>query len=294
MLFFVSLLVDGILAGAVYALIALAFVVVYKASGMINFALGEWVMYGSRLAAVGLHAAGLGPAGALAFAGAGMVALALAFNRVVLRRLVGRPLISVIMVTLGLGAVMRGLAPLLFGGIPAAFSLPISEEPLVMHGIRIAPARVVALVVAGAAIAAVGAFFRWSRTGVALRALADDQQVALSMGIDVHRHLAIAWGMVGVMAVIGGTLWTMVAGAGFGLVLLGLKVFAVVVIGGLDSFVGSLVGALAIGVLESLTAGYVDPLVGAGFSSVVPYLLLLGVLFVRPHGIFGRPEARRI
>ena len=294
MLFFASLLVDGILAGAVYALIALAFVVVYKASGMINFALGEWVMYGSRLAAVGLHAAGLGPAGALAFAGAGMVALALAFNRVVLRRLVGRPLISVIMVTLGLGAVMRGLAPLLFGGIPAAFPLPISEEPLVMHGIRIAPARVVALVVAGAAIAAVGAFFRWSRTGVALRALADDQQVALSMGIDVHRHLAIAWGMVGVMAVIGGTLWTMVAGAGFGLVLLGLKVFPVVVIGGLDSFVGSLVGALAIGVLESLTAGYVDPLVGAGFSSVVPYLLLLGVLFVRPHGIFGRPEARRI
>ena len=294
MLFFVSLLVDGILAGAVYALIALAFVVVYKASGMINFALGEWVMYGSRLAAVGLHAAVFGPAGALAFAGAGMVALALAFNRVVLRRLVGRPLISVIMVTLGLGAVMRGLAPLLFGGIPAAFSLPISEEPLVMHGIRIAPARVVALVVAGAAIAAVGAFFRWSRTGVALRALADDQQVALSMGIDVHRHLAIAWGMVGVMAVIGGTLWTMVAGAGFGLVLLGLKVFPVVVIGGLDSFVGSLVGALAIGVLESLTAGYVDPLVGAGFSSVVPYLLLLGVLFVRPHGIFGRPEARRI
>jgi len=294
MLFFVSLLVDGILAGAVYALIALAFVVVYKASGMINFALGEWVMYGSRLAAVGLHAAGLGAAGPLAFAGAGMVALALAFNRVVLRRLVGRPLISVIMVTLGLGAVMRGLAPLLFGGIPAAFPLPISEEPLVMHGIRIAPARVVALVVAGAAIAAVGAFFRWSRTGVALRALADDQQVALSMGIDVHRHLAIAWGMVGVMAVIGGTLWTMVAGAGFGLVLLGLKVFPVVVIGGLDSFVGSLVGALAIGVLESLTAGYVDPLVGAGFSSVVPYLLLLGVLFVRPHGIFGRPEARRI
>lgn len=294
MLFFVSLLVDGILAGAVYALIALAFVLVYKASGMINFALGEWVMFGSRLAGVGLHAAGLGPAGALALAGAGMVALALAFNRVVLRRLVGRPLISVIMVTLGLGAVMRGLAPLLFGGIPAAFPLPISEEPLVMHGIRIAPARVVALVVAAAAIAAVGAFFRWSRTGVALRALADSQQVALSVGIDVHRHLAIAWGMVGVLAVIGGTLWTMVAGAGFGLVLLGLKVFPIVVIGGLDSLAGSLVGALAIGVLESLTAGYVDPLVGAGFSSIVPYLLLLGVLWVRPHGIFGRPEARRI
>lgn len=294
MLFFASLLVDGVLAGSVYALMALAFVVVYKASRMINFALGEWVMFGSRLAATGLHGVGLGPAGALTFAGAAMVALALAFNRVVLRRLVGQPLIGVIMVTLGLGALMRGVAPLLFGGVPAAIPLPIPQEPLVMLGIRIPVGRLVALVVAVAAIAGVGAFFRWSRTGVALRALADDQQVALSMGIDVHRHLAIAWGMVGVLAVIGGVLWTMVAGVGFGLVLLGLKVFPIVVIGGLDSFAGSIVGAVAIGVLESLTAGYVDPLVGAGFSSIAPYVLLLVVLFVRPYGLFGRPDARRV
>jgi branched-chain amino acid transport system permease protein len=293
-LFFASLLVDGILAGAVYALIALAFVVVYKASRMINFALGEWVMFGSRLAATGVHGAGLGPAGALAFAGAAMVTLAMAFNRVVLRRLVGQPLIGIIMVTLGLGALMRGVAPLLFGGLPAAIPLPIPQEPLVMHGIRIPAARVVALAMVVAAIAGVSAFFRWSRTGVALRALADDQQVALSVGIDVHRHLAIAWGMVGVLAVVGGTLWTLVAGGGFGLVLLGLKVFPIVVIGGLDSIPGSVVGAVAIGVLESLTAGYVDPLLGAGFSSVAPYVLLLGVLFVRPYGIFGRPEARRV
>lgn len=294
MLFFASLLVDGILAGAVYALIALAFVVVYKASRMINFALGEWVMFGSRLAAMGLHGAGLGPAGALAFAGAAMVALALAFNRVVLRRLVGQPLIGVIMVTLGLGALMRGVAPILFAGLPVAIPLPIPEEPIEIHGIRIPAGRVVALAVAAAAIAGVSAFFRWSRTGVALRALADDQQVAASMGIDVHRHLAIAWGMVGVLAVIGGTLWTLVTGGGFSLLLLGLKVFPIVVIGGLDSIAGSIVGAVAIGVLESLTAGYVDPLLGAGFSSVAPYVLLLGVLFVRPHGIFGRPEARRV
>jgi len=293
-LFFASLLVDGILAGAVYALIALAFVVVYKASRMINFALGEWVMFGSRLTAAGVHGAGLGPASALAFAGAAMVALALAFNRAVLRRLVGQPLIGVIMVTLGLGALLRGVAPLLFGGLPAAIPLPIPEEPLVIFGIRIPAGRLVALAVAAAAIAGVSAFFRWSRTGVALRALADDQQVALSVGIDVHRHLAIAWGMVGVLAVIGGTLWTLVTGGGFSLVLLGLKVFPIVVIGGLDSIVGSIVGAVAIGLLESLTAGYVDPLLGAGFSSVAPYVLLLGVLFVRPHGIFGRPEARRI
>jgi len=293
-LLFASLLVDGILAGAVYALIALAFVVVYKASRMINFALGEWVMFGSRLSAAGLYGAGLGPVGALVVAGAAMVAFALAFNRVVLRRLGGRPLIGVIMVTLGLGALMRGAAPLLFAGLPGAIPLPIPTEPLVVWELRIPVARVVALAVAGVAIIGVGAFFRWSRTGLALRALADDQEVALSVGIDVHRHLAIAWAMVGALAVVGGTLWTLVAGVGFGLVLLGLKVFPIVVIGGLDSLVGSIVGAVAIGVLESLTAGYVDPVLGAGFSSVAPYVLLLGVLFVRPYGIFGRPDARRV
>jgi len=148
--------------------------------------------------------------------------------------------------------------------------------------------------VAVVAIATVTAFFRWTRTGLALRALADDQEVALSVGIDVNRHLAITWGLVGVLAVLAGTLWALIAGVGFGVALLGLKVFPVVVIGGLDSIPGSIVGAVVVGVLESLTAGYVDPLVGAGFSSVAPYVLLLGVLFVRPYGILGRPDARRV
>ena len=294
MRFLVSLVLDGILAGAVYALIALAFVVVYKASRMINFALGEWVMYGSRLAAAGAHGAGLGVAAALGFAAAAMVAFALGFNRVVLRRLVGQPLIAVIMVTLGLGALMRGAAPFLFTGVPGRLTLPIPEEPLVVFEVAVPISRLVALGVAIVAIAAVAAFFRWTRTGVALRALADDQEVALSVGIDVNRHLAITWGLVGVLAVLAGTLWALIAGVGFGLALLGLKVFPIVVIGGLDSIPGSIVGAILVGVLESLTAGYVDPLVGAGFSSVAPYVLLLGVLFVRPYGILGRPDARRV
>ena len=294
MLFPVSLVVDGVLAGAVYALIALAFVVVYKASRMINFALGEWLMYGSRLAAVGAHGAGLDAVDALGFAGAAMVAFALGFNRVVLRRLIGQPLIGVIMVTLGLGTLMRGAAPFLFAHGPARLPLAIPEEPLVILDISIPLSRLIALVVAIVAIAGVSAFFRWSRTGVALRALAEDQQVALSVGIDVNRHLAITWGLVGLLAVLAGTLWTLVAGVGFGVALLGLKVFPIVVIGGLDSIPGSIVGAVIIGVLESLTAGYVDPMVGAGFSSVAPYVLLLGVLFVRPYGIFGQGDARRV
>ena len=294
MLFFAALLVDGLLASAIYALVALAFVVVYKASGAINFALGELAMLGSRLVATGIHAMELGLAGAFGAASAGMVAVALAFNRLVLRHLVGRPLISLIMVTLGLGALIRGAAPLVFGAVPGAIPLPIPSDPLDVYGVLVPAGRLVAAAIAITCITAVSAFFRFSRTGLALRAISDDQQVAMAMGIDVHGHVALTWAMVGVISVFTGALWTFTAGGGLGVVIIGLKVFPILVVGGLDSVPGIMVGAVLIGVLESLAAGYLDPLLGAGFSSIAPYLLLLAVLFVRPHGMFGRPTIERV
>jgi branched-chain amino acid transport system permease protein len=293
-MFLVSLLVDGMLAGAMYALTALAFVVVYKASRMINFALGEWVLVASRLVATGLHSVGLGLAGALGVASVGMVALALLFNHAVLRRLVGQPLISLIMVTLGLGALMRGAAAVVFTGIPGAISLPLSSEPLAWQGIRVSADRLVAAAIAAVSVAVVWWVFRRSRTGVALRAIADDQQAAMAVGIDLNRHFSLTWALVGVLSVIAGTLWVSVFGGGFGVVLLVLKVFPIVIIGGLDSIPGAIVGAIVVGVLESLAAGYLDPLLGGGFSNIASYLVLLGVLFARPHGLFGRPEVERV
>jgi branched-chain amino acid transport system permease protein len=292
--FLAALLVDGLLAGALYALVALAFVVVYKASGAINFALGELAMLGSRLVALGIHALALGPAGAVGTACAAMVALALAFNRLVLRRLAGRPLISLIMVTLGLGALIRGAVPLALGAVPGAIPLPIPSDPLDVHGVPIAAERLVAAAVATIGIALVSVFFRFTRSGLALRAIADDEQVAMAMGIDVPGHVAITWAMVGVISVLAGALWTFTAGGGLGVVIIGLKVFPILVVGGLDSAPGTMVGAVALGVLESLAAGYLDPLLGAGFSSVAPYLLLLAVLFVRPYGLFGGPKIERV
>jgi branched-chain amino acid transport system permease protein len=293
-LFFAALLVDGLLASAIYALVALAFVVVYKASGAINFALGELAMLGSRLVATGIHAMELGLAGAIGSASAGMVVVALAFNRLVLRHMVGRPLISLIMVTLGLGALIRGAAPLVFGAVPGAIPLPIPSDPLDVYGVLVPVGRLVAATIAITCITAVSAFFRFSRTGLALRAISDDQQVAMAMGIDVHGHVALTWAMVGVISVFTGTLWTFTSGGGLGVVIIGLKVFPILVVGGLDSVPGIMVGAVLIGVLESLTAGYLDPLLGAGFSSIAPYLLLLAVLFVRPYGMFGRPKIERV
>jgi branched-chain amino acid transport system permease protein len=294
MRFFWSLVVDGVLASAIYALIALGFVVVYKASGAINFALGEWALLGSRMTATGVHAMGLGLPGAIASASVGMVAVALAFNRLVLRPMVGRPLISVIMVTLGSGTFIRGVTPLAFGAMPAAISFPAPLAPLEMWGVPVATERLACAVIAVLCIALVGGFFRFTRTGLALRAIADDRQIAMAMGIDVHRHVSLAWAMLGVMSVVTGVLWTVTSGGAFGVVIVGLKVFPILIIGGLDSIGGVMVGAALVGVLESLAAGYLDPLVGGGFSSIASYLVLVAVLFARPYGLFGQPRVERV
>src|SRR5438552_2872316 len=173
MRFFLALVIEGALAGAIYALIALAFVLVYKASAMVNFALGEWIMVGALLAATGMHVLHLGAVGALVFAALAMIALAACFNRFVVRHLVGRPAITAIMVTLGLGMVMRGFARPLFGDVVALFppSVP-SSEPLAIGGVVIAPDKLLAACVAMLCTALIGAFYRYSRTGVALRAIA--------------------------------------------------------------------------------------------------------------------------
>ena len=293
MSFFVALVIDGALAGMVYALIALAFVLVYKASRMINFALGEWVMLGARLVATGVHTLGLSLGGGVGLGVAGMVVLAVTFNRTVVRPLVDRPLISLLMVTIGLGILLRGASAVIFSGVPSRIPLPLWDSPTIL-GINVAPEKLVAAAVAIVCMTAVTWFFRTTRTGLALRAMADDQQTALAVGIDVHWHLGFAWAMAGGLAAVAGTLWSVAAGGGFGLVLLGLKVFPVVVVGGLDSIPGTIISAVGMGVLESLTVGYLDPILGAGFSTVVSYVVLLAVLLVRPYGLLGRPAIERI
>jgi branched-chain amino acid transport system permease protein len=293
-LFLLTVLVDGALTGALYTLLALSFVVVYRASRMINFALGEWTMLASALAAAAGHSLGLGPLPSIASACVGMIGVGLGFNRLVLRPLIGQPLISLIMVTLGLAAFIRGAAGSVPRGIAGGLRLPVPTEPLLVHGLVLPADRLVAAAVAVVTVGLVTAFFRWSRTGLALRAIADDQQVAMAMGIDVQRHFALTWAVVGVLSVLAGTLWTLVIGGGVGLLLVSLKVFPIVILGGLDSIAGTIVAALVLGVLEGLAASYLDPHVGGGFSTIASYLLLIAVLFVRPYGLFGRPHVARV
>ena len=294
MLFFVALLIEGALAGALYALIALAFVVVYKASLVMNFAIGEWLMLAVLLVATGLHLLELNLAAAMAIACAGMFVFAALFNMLVLRHLVGQPPISLLTVTLGLGALIRGVAQLAFSSIPISIPLPFSTDPLVVNDLRIPADKLVAALIAAMSIAFVAWFHQRSRTGLALRAIADDQQVAMALGIDVYRHLLIVWCIAGAVCVLAGTLWTLVTGGSFGFGLVGLKIFPIVIIGGLDSIAGTIVAAVLVGMLESMATGYLDPHFGGGSGVLVSYLALIAMLFVRPSGLLGGEHVQRV
>jgi len=292
--FTLALLTNGVLIGLMYSLIALGFVLVYKATDAINFAQGEFVMLAGFLIAGTITLAGapfwLGVLAAVA----GMVAFGFGLERVVLRPLLGRPVVAVIMATIGLAAVLRGAAPLFYGAETRSIVLPISDEPIAFGAITLPPVQVVGALLSLAFLGAFTWFFLKSRMGVAMRAVADNQQVAMAMGIHVERYFAIAWGMAGVVSALGGLAWGALLGVDVHLALIGLKVFPVVILGGLDSIVGAVVGGLIVGVVENLAAGYLDPLVGGGTKDFAPYVLMILMLMIRPYGIFGKRRIERV
>src|SRR6266702_4554294 len=255
--FTLVLLTNGIMIGLMYALIALGFVLIYKATDAINFAQGEFVMFAGFLTAGAAELAGFPFWASALLAIGGMIALGFGLERVVLRPMIGCPVIVVVMATIGLAAVLRGTATMAFR---AGFTW----------------------------------FFLKSRTGIAMRAVADSQQVSMAMGINVRRYFALAWAMAGVVSALGGVVWGTMLGVDNQLALVGLKVFPVVFLGGLDSIVGAVVGGLIVGVVENLAAGYLDPYVGGGTKDFAPYVLMILVLMIRPEGIFGRRRIERV
>ena len=292
--FFFALMLNGASIGLMYALIALGFVLVYKATDAINFAQGEFVMMSGLIAAVVVGIAGMPLIAAVLATVAVMIGFSFGLERVVLRPLLGRPVVAVIMATIGLAAMLRGLAPVIFGGEPRAVSLPIGDDPIVIGPASLPPIQVVGAVVAVLFFLGFTWFFKKTRMGVAMRAVADNQQVAQAMGINVERYFALAWAMAGIVSAVGGIVWGSMLGVDVHLALVGLKVFPVVILGGLDSIGGALVGGLIIGIVENLAAGYLDPYVGGGTKDFAPYVLMILVLMVRPYGIFGKRQIERV
>ena len=292
--FTLVLLTNGVMIGLMYALIALGFVLIYKATDAINFAQGEFVMFAGFIAAGAAEIAGF-PFWASALVAIGvMIALGFGLERVVLRPMIGRPVIAVVMATIGLANVLRGTATMAFGAGTRVIDMPISDEPIDLGLVTVPPIQLLGAGVSLVFLAAFTWFFLRSRVGIAMRAVADSQQVAMAVGIDVRRYFALAWAMAGIVSALGGVVWGAMLSVDNQLALVGLKVFPVVILGGLDSVIGAVVGGLIVGVTENLAAGYLDPYVGGGTKDFAPYLLMILVLMIRPEGIFGRRRIERV
>lgn len=292
--FFLQLVLNGLMVGALYTLIAMGFVLIYKASEVINFAQGEQVMIGGYLALMMLSSLRLPlPLAILATMGV-MALLGFGIERGVLRPLTGYPVVSVIMATIGLAAILRGLAPMVWSAEVRGFPAILPSTPIRVLGVALAPINLASAVLALLCMGVLGFFFQRTRYGIAMRAVSDDPRAAAAMGIDLRTILALAWAIAGMVSALGGVIWGRILGVDPYLAIVGLKVFPVVILGGLDSIMGAVVAGFVMGVLENLAAGYVDPLVGGGAKDVVPFVVLIVALMVRPYGLFGREIIERV
>jgi branched-chain amino acid transport system permease protein len=297
MQFFFEVLIGGLLSGIMYSLVALGFVLIYKASGVFNFAQGAMVFF-AALTFVGLLELGVPFWLGLILTCAVMVLLAVAIERVVLRPLVNQPRITLFMATIGLAFFIEGLAQGVWGAAVRGLELGIQDQPIawVMDriGIGISKFDLFAAVVSAVLVTILAIFFNKTRVGRALRAVADDHQAALAIGIPLQNIWRIVWAIAGFVALVAGLMWGARNGVQFALTFLALKALPVLIIGGLDSIAGAIVGGLIIGASEKLGEVYVGPVLGGGIESWFPYVMALLFLLVRPEGLFGEKHIERV
>ncbi len=293
--FFLQLVLSGLVVGSIYALVGLGFVIIYKSSSILNFAQGEFLMLGAYVCVAIFNATKVPFLAAFLLTLVFSALLGVTLERVLLRPMIGEPVISVIMLTLGLASVLKAVVQGIWGTdtqpYPEIFpTTPVRIGPLpVSQGYLYSVGSVLVL------LALFSVFFKYSRAGIAMRATAFSQQVALSMGISVKRIFALSWSIAAVVSAVGGVLLGGVRGGVDGaFALFGLKVIPVVILGGLDSVAGAIVGGVIMGVLENLAGGYLDPLLGGGVKEVAPFVALVAILAVRPYGLFGKIKIERV
>jgi branched-chain amino acid transport system permease protein len=290
--FFIEVLIGGLLSGIMYSLVALGFVLIYKTSGVLNFAQGSMLLF-AALTFVSLLERGVPFWLTLAATLGVMVLLGIAVERTVLRPLVNQPPITLFMATLGLSYVIEGAAQLLWGTQVHGLNLGIEDSPFEVYGVLISQFDLFAAAVAGSMVAAFSLFFRYTRIGLAFRAVADDQYAALAVGLRLPRVWAIVWTAAGVVALVAGLLWGARLGVQFSLSLVVLKALPVLVLGGFDSIAGAIVGGLLIGAIEKLSEVYIGPYFGGGIEGWAAYVIALGFLLIRPAGLFGQKLVER-
>jgi branched-chain amino acid transport system permease protein len=296
-IFFIEVLAGGLLAGVMYSLVALGFVLIYKASGVFNFAQGAMVFF-AALTFVSLLKHGWNFWLALLVTLVVMVLLGVLIERVVLRPLVNQPQITLFMATIGLTFVLEGLSQLIWGSQPHGLELGIPDVPMEWlsqrWNINISQFDLFAAFVAGVLVAVLAVFFQKTRIGRALRAVADDHQAALAVGIPLQHIWAIVWAVAGFVALVAGLMWGVRNGVQFALTFVALKALPVLLIGGFESIPGAILGGLIIGATEKLAEVYVGPMVGGGIESWFAYVVALLFLLVRPEGLFGEKHIDRV
>lgn len=292
MAYFLELLINGALTGLMYSLVALGIVLIYKSSGVPNLAQGAMVMIAAYIVWIAMSS-GAPLLLAIVIGIIVMFVFGLLAERFLLRKMVGQPIIMIVMLTLGLEILLRGIGPGFLGAAPKQLNIGVSFAPIIIGDIFINRVYVVGGAIAVLLIVASLLFFR-TRMGTKLRAVSDDHVSSWSVGISVEWAIGVSWGLAGLSAIAAGVVWGSVQGVDWTISALLFPAIAVVILGGLDSIVGVFVGGVLVGVLGSVVPGYLDEVAGGGTRDVVTSLIILFTIMFRPHGIFGREDIERV
>ncbi len=295
MTFLLQLVITGFALGMVYALIAIGFVIILKCSEAFNIAQGHFVMIGGYLGYTFLVTFGLPIWASLVGAIVVAIIMGLLIERLALRPLVGQPVLAVVMMTIALSTVFDGVVTLVWGGEYKTYHGVLPTISLQLGELSIPSETTISMFVSVVAVIALMLLFRYTKMGLAMRATADDEQVVQSVGIRVTSVYALSWVIAAVVGVVGGILLGGVSGVKTEMSQIGIKAFAVVLLGGVNSIGGAIVAGIILGVLENVAAGYLDPLLpGGGLATVFPFIVMIVVLIFRPYGLFGLERIERI
>jgi branched-chain amino acid transport system permease protein len=291
--FFFEVLISGLLTGVLYSLVAIGFVLIYKASGVFNFAQGAMVLF-AAMTLVGISDLGVNIAVSALLTIVVMVVLAYCVEFFILRRIVNQSQISLFMVTIGLSYILLGLGQLVWGAEVHSLDVGLPVGQFVVGDMFINQFDLSVAAICGLIVLALAYFFQRTRVGLSLRAVADDHQAAISIGVSIRNVWIIVWSVAGVVCLVTGTVWGAKLGVQPALNLVALKAMPVIVLGGLTSIPGAIVGGLIIGASEKLFEVYFGSIIGGATESWVPYVVAIAFLLVRPAGLFGTQELRRI
>lgn len=293
LIFLAELAANGALTGLLYSLFAIGLVLIYKASSVLNLAQGGLTMVGAYVVLALARDAGLPLWAAIPLAAAAMFGLGMGIERVALRRLAGRPIVMLLMMTLGIDIFLRGTTLAIWGGTSRSVELGVGYDPLFIGDVLISRIHLVGAAVALSLFVVFVLFFR-SRLGIRLRAIADDYMASWSVGISVERGVGLSWGLASIVAVAAGIVWGEIQGVDQSLSLLLLKGLTVAVLGGLDSIFGAVLAGLILGIVENVGSTYLDPFVGGGSRDLIVAAVLILTVMLRPHGLFGRQDIERV